>query len=95
MLLRVAPTNTTHTQLKIRTHLCADSDRKDIFDWFIRSMISCGHSARMSSFLEENGIKKEEIEAASVHPDGNYFFIFIFASFLAPFSMNLAHLTHV
>jgi len=55
--------------LKIRSHLCSDSDRKDIFDWFIRSMISCGHSARMSSFLEENGIKKEEIEAASVQPD--------------------------
>jgi len=54
---------------KIRNHLCIDSDRKDIFDWVIRSMISCGHSARMSSFLEENGIKKEEIEAASVQPD--------------------------
>jgi hypothetical protein len=27
----------------------------------------------MSSFLEENGIKKEEIEAASVQPDGKYF----------------------
>jgi len=54
---------------KIRSHLCVDSDRKDIFDWVIRSMISCGHSARMSSFLEENGIKKDEIEAASVQPD--------------------------
>jgi len=54
---------------KIRSHLCTDSDRKDIFGWFIRSMISCGHSARMSSFLEENGIKKEEIESASVQPD--------------------------
>jgi len=54
---------------KIRAHLCSDSDRKDIFEWFIRSMISCGHSARMSSFLEENGIKKEEIESASVQPD--------------------------
>lgn len=54
---------------KIRNHLCVDSDRKDIFEWVIRSMISCGHSARMSSFLEENGIRKEEIEAASVHPD--------------------------
>jgi hypothetical protein len=51
---------------KIRTHLVVDSDRKDMFDWVIRSMISCGHSARMSSFLEEHGIKKEEIEAASV-----------------------------
>jgi len=54
---------------KIRGHLCVDSDRKDMFDWFIRSMISCGHSTRMTSFLEENGIKKEEIEAASVQPD--------------------------
>jgi len=56
---------------KIRVYLCVDSDRKDMFDWFIRSMISCGHSSRMSSFLEENGIKKEEIEAASVSDDGN------------------------
>lgn len=51
---------------KIRTHLVVDSDRKDMFEWVIRSMISCGHTARMSSFLEEHGIKKEEIEAASV-----------------------------
>jgi hypothetical protein len=54
---------------KMRAHLCSESDRKDMFDWVIRSMISCGHSARMSSFLEENGIKKEEIESASVPPD--------------------------
>ena len=66
------PSPHTYTLMKIRGHLLGDSDRKDIFDWFIRSMISCGHSARMSSFLEENGIKKEEIEAASVQPDGNY-----------------------
>jgi len=56
---------------KIRAHLCVDSDRKDMFDWVIRSMISCGHSSRMSSFLEENGIKKEEIEAASVKAEEN------------------------
>lgn len=58
------------TNFQIRNHLCLESDRKDIFEWVIRSMISCGHSARMSSFLEENGIKKEEIEAASVQPEG-------------------------
>lgn len=67
--------HTDITRKKIRSHLCTDSDRKDIFGWFIRSMISCGHSARISSFLEENGIKKEEIESASVQPDGNLLLI--------------------
>jgi len=56
---------------KIRSHLCMESDRKDMFDWFIRSMLSCGHSSRMSCFLEENGITKDEIEAACVQEDGS------------------------
>jgi hypothetical protein len=55
-----------HFLQKIRVHLCVDSDRKDMFDWFIRSMLSCGHSSRMTSFLEEHGVRKEEIEAAQV-----------------------------
>jgi len=56
---------------KMRALLCIDGDRKDVFDWIIRSMVSCGHSTRMSSFLEENGVKKEEIEAASVKAEEN------------------------
>jgi len=58
---------------KIRQCLCSDGNvtNKEVFVWMLRCMIegeSGGgvHVHRMASFLEENGICKQEIEASSV-----------------------------
>jgi len=50
---------------KVRAQCCTESN-SDVFSWMLRSILECGQTHRMTAFLEENGVRKEEIEAASV-----------------------------
>jgi len=50
---------------KMRNFLCDENDHKEVYLWIVRSIIECGSCHRMSTFLEENGIPREEIDAAA------------------------------
>ncbi len=56
----------------MRNYLCKENEGSDVFEWSIRMMLYCGvHKSRMTTFLEEQGITKEEIETSSSrHKDG-------------------------
>jgi hypothetical protein len=55
---------------KVR-HALGGHDSSGVFTWVLRTILESGHTRRMATFLEENGVSKEELEAASINKKDN------------------------